>query len=222
MENGAFYISRVGQVRRARNRLSGKVEPFVMPSHTGLELDDDDDWVAGEALMRQHGIGRLLPEAGIRLVLTDVDGVLTDGGMYYAEDGGELKRFNTLDGKAFELLREQGVQTGIVTAERTALLAARARKVGADHVYQGVVDKLAVVKSLCSREGIAFSEVAYVGDDLGDLELLRAVGFSACPSTAVDAVKAVVHHVCDRAGGEGCVREIVEGHEARLAPASRS
>jgi YrbI family 3-deoxy-D-manno-octulosonate 8-phosphate phosphatase len=141
--------------------------------------------------------------------------------MYYGECGDELKRFNTLDGKAFELLRERGLRTGIVTAERTRLVADRAAKVGADHLFQGVADKLAVVEQLCAREGLALGEVAYVGDDLGDLELLRAVGFSACPSTAVDAVKAVVHRVCARGGGEGCVREVAD-EILRLAASASS
>lgn len=210
MENGAFYINRAGQVIDRQNRLGGTVQTFEMPGYTGLELDEEDDWLVGEALMRRHGLAGRMPEIPIRMVLTDVDGVLTDGGMYYGECGDELKRFNTLDGKAFELLRERGITTGIVTAERTRLVVHRATKIGADHLFQGVTDKLAVVTELCGEAGLSLDEVAYVGDDLNDLGLLRAVGFSACPSTAVASVKAVVDRVCARGGGEGCLREVAD------------
>ncbi|MCA8944467.1 MAG: acylneuraminate cytidylyltransferase [Planctomycetes bacterium] len=209
MENGAFYVSTIGRVLASKNRISGSIEPFEMPPHTALELDEPEDWEIGELLMRKHAAARGNRRA-IRLVLTDVDGVLTDGGMYYSESGDELKRFNTLDGKAFELLRDAGIETGIVTAENVALNAARARKVKADHVFQGVTDKLGVVTRLCAERGFDLSEVAYIGDDLNDLELLLAVGWSACPATATDRVRAVVDHVCEREGGRGCLREWVD------------
>ncbi len=213
VENGAFYVSRAGAVRAAQNRISGRVAPFEMAPHTALELDEEDDWLAGEALMRRLGPAAApapAPWPSIRLLLTDVDGVLTDGGMYSAETGDERKRFNTLDGKAYELARGRGVRTGIVTAEETLLVADRASKMRADFVFQGVRDKLDVVRELCAELGVALAEVAYVGDDLGDLELLREVGLAACPATAVNEVKAIAHYVCARGGGAGCVREVVD------------
>ena len=229
MENGAFYASTVARVRQFRNRMSGVVSPFVMPSYTGLELDEPEDWVAGEALMRRH-LSAELGSRPIRLVLTDLDGVLTDGGMYYADDGRELKKFNTVDGKAFELLRNRGIRTGIVTASASPLIGARARKIGADYLFEGAIDKLPIVRDLCAREGFELDEVAYMGDDVGDLEVLRAVGFAACPSTALDDVVDAVHYVAERGGGEGCLREIVDrfvlrqggGHGARRDSAARA
>lgn len=209
MENGAFYVSTVGRVRREGNRISGVIEPFVMPGYSGLELDEPEDWIAGEAMMRRHVLATRT-QRPIRLVLTDLDGVLTDGGMHYTDDGTEAKKFNTLDGKAFELLREQGLSTGIVTASANPLIGARARKIGADYLFEGATDKLAIVRDLCAREGFELEEVAYMGDDVGDLELLQEVGLSACPSTAVDAVLPVVHYVSERGGGEGCLREFVD------------
>ncbi len=210
IENGAFYINRAGTVRRYRNRLHGDVLPHEMAEHSVLELDEPDDWLIGEALMRRHGGVTQLPPPKLALVLTDVDGVLTDGGMYYGNSGEESKRFNTLDGMAFELARNAGLRTGIVTGESTDLVARRAAKIGADFVYQGIRDKLPVVERLCAELGIGLQQVAYVGDDLGDLEVLRAVGLAACPSTAVAAVRDVVHYVCERAGGQGCLREVVD------------
>jgi 3-deoxy-D-manno-octulosonate 8-phosphate phosphatase (KDO 8-P phosphatase) len=149
----------------------------------------------------------------IKLFLTDVDGVLTDGGMYYTESGDEFKQFNTRDGMAFELLRKAEIKTGIITSENTQIVARRAAKIKADYLYQGQRDggKLAAAKEICEKEGITLREVAYVGDDLNCIGLLEKVGLAACPADAVDAVKAVPGIVMlYKKGGEGCVREFVE------------
>lgn len=149
----------------------------------------------------------------IKLFLTDVDGVLTDGGMYYTESGDEFKKFNTRDGMAFELLRKAEIKTGIITSENTQIVARRAAKLKADYLYQGQRDggKLAAAKEICEKEGITLREVAYIGDDLNCIGLLEKVGLAACPSDAVNAVKAVPGIVMlYKKGGEGCVREFVE------------
>lgn len=210
VENGAFYAARAGDVRRAGHRLPGVVHPVVMPEYTAVELDEEDDWLVAESLLRRHALALVGPGRPIRMFLTDVDGVLTDGGMYYGESGEELKRFHTMDGKGIELLRERGVITGIITGERTELVVRRARKLGIDHLWQGVRDKLAVARALCDALSVDLEEVAYVGDDVGDVELLDAVGFSACPSTANPIVRRRVDWVCERPGGGGCVREVAE------------
>lgn len=149
----------------------------------------------------------------IKLFLTDVDGVLTDGGMYYTESGDEFKQFNTRDGMAFELLRKAEIKTGIITSENTQIVARRAAKIKADYLYQGQRDggKLAAAKEICEKEGITLREVAYIGDDLNCIGLLEKVGLAACPADAVDAVKAVPGiMMLYKKGGEGCVREFVE------------
>ena len=149
----------------------------------------------------------------IKLFLTDVDGVLTDGSMYYTESGDEFKKFNTRDGMAFELLRKAGIKTGIITSEDTQIVARRAAKIKADYLYQGQRDggKLAAAQEICTKEGISLSEVAYIGDDLNCISLLEKVGKAACPADAVDAVKAIPGiTMLYKKGGEGCVREFVE------------
>ena len=149
----------------------------------------------------------------IKLFLTDVDGVLTDGGMYYTESGDELKKFNTRDGMGFELLRKAGIKTGIITSENTQIVARRAAKIKADYLYQGQRDggKLAAAQEICALEGISLSEVAYIGDDLNCINLLEKVGLAACPADAVNEVKAVSGiKLLYRKGGDGCVRELVE------------
>jgi 3-deoxy-D-manno-octulosonate 8-phosphate phosphatase (KDO 8-P phosphatase) len=146
----------------------------------------------------------------IRLFATDVDGVLTDAGMYYSESGDEWKKFNTRDGMRIKLLQRAGLITAIVTQERTKLVARRAEKLAIPELHQGVMDKLLCVREMAARHGLTLSQVAYIGDDINDLETLKAVGFSATPADGVPQVAAVVDYICQKKGGEGAVREIIE------------
>jgi len=146
----------------------------------------------------------------IRIVATDVDGVLTDAGMYYSESGDELKKFNTRDGMGIKLLQKTGVITAIVTQERTKIVARRAEKLAIPELHQGVMDKLTVIREMAVRHGFALQQVAYIGDDVNDLEALRAVGFSASPADGLPEIVAAVDYVCQKKGGEGAVREVVE------------
>jgi 3-deoxy-D-manno-octulosonate 8-phosphate phosphatase (KDO 8-P phosphatase) len=147
---------------------------------------------------------------GIRLFATDVDGVLTDAGMYYAESGDEWKKFNTRDGMGIKLLQRAGIITAIVTQERTKLVARRAEKLMIPELHQGVMDKLSLVRDMASRHGLTLRQVAYIGDDINDLETLKEVGFSATPADGMPQVAAVVDYICQQKGGEGAVREIIE------------
>ena len=146
----------------------------------------------------------------IRLFATDVDGVLTDAGMYYAESGDEWKKFNTHDGMGIKLLQRAGIITAIVTQERTKLVARRAEKLAIPELHQGVMDKLSLVREMAARHGLTLSQVAYIGDDINDLDTLKAVGFSATPADGMPQVAAVVDYICQKKGGEGAVREIIE------------
>lgn len=146
----------------------------------------------------------------IRLFATDVDGVLTDAGMYYSESGEELKKFNTRDGMGIKLLQKAGLITAIVTQERTKLVARRGEKLMIPEVHQGVMDKLALVREMAERHTLSMEQVAYIGDDINDLATLKAVGFSATPADGLPQVAAAVDYVCTKKGGEGAVREIIE------------
>jgi YrbI family 3-deoxy-D-manno-octulosonate 8-phosphate phosphatase len=146
----------------------------------------------------------------IRLFATDVDGVLTDAGMYYAESGDEWKKFNTRDGMGIKLLQRAGIITAIVTQERTKLVARRAEKLAIPELHQGVMDKLSLVREMAVRHGLTLSQVAYIGDDINDLETLKAVGFSATPADGMPQIAAAVDYICQKRGGEGAVREIIE------------
>lgn len=146
----------------------------------------------------------------IKLFLTDCDGCLTDGGMYYTESGDEFKKFNTKDGMGFQLLRENGVLTGIVTGENTNIVANRAKKLKADILIQGETDKLSAIKRICDEREIKLSEVAYVGDDINDLEAVSGVGYGCTVKNAIDAVKKAAVYESEREGGSGAVREIID------------
>lgn len=151
---------------------------------------------------------RIIPE--IKMFLTDCDGCLTDGGMYYSEAGDELKRFNTLDGMGFRLLKERGIITGVITGEKRELNRRRSKKLALDILEQGVQDKLSVVEELCDKYRIDLCNVAYVGDDINDLSVIKAVGFGCSVPNGMDQVKKAAVYVTKRSGGQGAVREVVE------------
>ena len=214
MENGAFYINTVGNILKSGNRLSGKIGIYEMPEYTSFEIDEPDDWQVMENLMRKHVlVKRVTDTSNIKLFLCDVDGTLTDGGMYYSENGDELKKFNTRDGMALQMLREKGIKTGIITSEDTQIVARRAAKLKVDYLKQGKRDggKLAAAQEICDEMGITLQEVAYVGDDLNCIELLSTVEFAACPIDAFEDVKALPNiHIMTRKGGDAVVREVIE------------
>ena len=149
----------------------------------------------------------------IRLFLTDVDGTLTDGGMYYGSDGTEFKKFSTRDGMGLQLLQRTGVKVGIVTSENTTINVNRARKLGLDYLKQSARDggKLAAVNEICDEMGISLSEVAYVGDDVNCYDLLAAVGWAACPADACEKVRNIPGIlILEHRGGDACVREWID------------
>jgi len=149
--------------------------------------------------------------SNIKLFLSDVDGVLTDAGMYYAESGDEFKKFCTYDGMGFQLLQKKDIKVGILTTEDRELNRRRAKKLGLDFDFHGAKDKLQIVKDLCLTENITLAEVAYIGDDVNCFGLLSHVGIAACPNNAVDKIKAIPNIIqLKKNGGDGVVREFIE------------
>ena len=212
MENGAFYINTVKNILQLGNRLGGKIGIYEMPEYTAIEIDEPDDWTMLENLMRKHVL-KTQPVTKIKLFLTDVDGVLTDGGMYYSEIGDEQKKFNTRDGMGFHLLREAGIKSGIITTENTQIVERRAAKLKVDYVYQGknTGGKLQTALEICRKEGITLAEAAYIGDDINCYDLLCNVGMAACPADAVEKIKTIPNiKILRKKGGEGVVREFIE------------
>lgn len=145
-----------------------------------------------------------------KLILTDIDGVWTDGGMYYDQTGNEWKKFHTYDSAGVLLAHQNNIPVGIITGEDTEIVKRRALKLKIDFIFQGVTNKLEIAKSICEKLSIDLSEVAYIGDDLPDLDLLSHVGFSAAPQNAIKRVRDSVQIVTNLKGGEGAFREFVE------------
>lgn len=214
MENGAFYINTVGNILSNGNRLGGKIGIYEMPEYTATEIDEPDDWMILEKLMRKYKsefVNQKKPN--IKLFITDIDGTLTDGGMYYSENGDELKKFNTRDGMGLQMLREAGIKTAIITSEDRQLNQRRAEKLKIDFIRQGKANggKVAVAEEIAKEMGISMQEVAYIGDDVNCVDLLSKVGLAACPADACSKVKEIHGiQVMIRKGGKGCVREFIE------------
>jgi 3-deoxy-D-manno-octulosonate 8-phosphate phosphatase (KDO 8-P phosphatase) len=158
----------------------------------------------------------------IKLLATDVDGVLTDAGMYYSDNGDEMKKFNTRDGMGMTLLREQGIKVAIITREDSHIVERRAMKLKITDVFQGSRDKVVSMEVLLKRHNLQWDEAAYIGDDVNDLGVLKRVGFSAAPADAAVQNKSVVHYITKKKGGEGCVRELcdmlLEVNHAAIVP----
>ena len=145
-----------------------------------------------------------------KIILTDIDGVWTDAGMYYDQRGNELKKFSTSDSAGIIFSNKLNIPVGIITGEDTEIVKNRAKKLRIDILYQGVSDKVSVAKEICKKYNISLEEVAYIGDDIGDYKLLKLVGFSCAPANASDYIKNIVDYVTIKKGGEGAFREFVE------------
>lgn len=148
--------------------------------------------------------------AKIKLVITDVDGVLTDGGMYYTNKGDIMKRFHVRDGMGVTLLRKRNIPTLIITKEKTVMVKQWAKKMNIKKLYDGVSQKDAIFNQICKTFGVKPDQVAYIGDDVNDIELLKMVGLSAVPKDAITSAKRICHYTCRTKGGHGAFREFVD------------
>lgn len=212
MENGAFYICSRENLLKTGNRLSGNIKAYEMDADTAFEIDEPSDWIIIEALMKKNGL--LLDKdpdtKKIKMFLTDCDGCLTDGGMYYSENGDELKKFNTKDGMGLSNIRNKGVVTGIITGENTKIVERRAEKLHINELHQGVTDKLSVVRELAKKYHVSLEEVAYVGDDVNDIPVMEQVGFPCTVNDANSKVKELAAYISSYNGGDGAIRDIIE------------
>ena len=146
----------------------------------------------------------------IKLIITDVDGVLTDGGMYYSKNGEILKKFNTRDGMAVELLRNNKIPVVIITGEKSQIVLSRAKKLLIKDVFIGIKKKELLLPKICKKYKIKEDNIAYIGDDINDLKILQQVGFSASPKDGMSVIKKKSNYVCKVKGGEGVLREVAD------------
>lgn len=146
----------------------------------------------------------------LKLILTDVDGVMTDGSLLLLPDGSEAKAFHVRDGLAIVLAHQAGLRTGLISGRASAVVARRAQELGMAVVRQGIGDKAAALRQILAEQRLEAHEVGYVGDDLNDLPVMTEVGLCAAPKDAVFEVRAQAFMVLDSAGGRGCLREFIE------------
>ena len=228
VENGAFYITSRKDLLATGCRLSGNIRISLMSEDTYYEIDEPSDWTVTQALMEKREQKEEKPDASTasesnkpeekedrkelkyKMFLTDCDGCMTDGGMYYSEKGDELKKFNTRDGVAFRLLRERGIITGVITGEDVALNKRRCEKLKIDVLAPGCTDKVACINRLCATYNVKPEEVVYIGDDIADKDAIEFVGFGCCPADAAADIRAVAALVTKSKGGEGVIREVAE------------
>ena len=146
----------------------------------------------------------------IKIILTDVDGVLTDGGMYYTPTGDTIKKFHARDGMGVNLLKKSEIPTIIVTKEKTKMVKNWAKKMNISYVYDGIQEKEKILPEICKKYSVTSSQIAYVGDDVNDIGLLKKVGFSATPNDGIMDAQNIVDYVCKKKGGDGVLREVAD------------
>jgi len=146
----------------------------------------------------------------IKLVLTDVDGVLTDGGMYYSKKGEELKKFNARDGMGVELLRNEGIMTIMITKEKSLISEQRAQKIKVKEIRSGITNKEKEIFKISKKYNIPFSNIAFIGDDVNDVKPIKICGFSATPLDGHNEIKKFANYICKTRGGDGAFRELAD------------
>jgi 3-deoxy-D-manno-octulosonate 8-phosphate phosphatase (KDO 8-P phosphatase) len=171
-------------------------------AHKRIGLDD--------ARKRGDADGALERARILKLMIFDVDGVMTDGTLYYSERGEELKAFNSRDGHGIKMLRQYGVEVALITARNSRAVELRATDLGIAHLYQGAQDKRSAYAALLAQLGLAAGQSGYMGDDLLDLALITRCGFAATVPAAPEALKSRAHYVANAPGGHGAVREVCE------------
>jgi YrbI family 3-deoxy-D-manno-octulosonate 8-phosphate phosphatase len=211
VENGGFYISKAKDILNSRCRISGKIGTVKCSDETYFEIDEPSDWIIAENLLLNRR-EKMIDISKIKLLVCDVDGTLTDGTCYYSEDGQITKKFNVKDGLGLRLLREQtDIEPIFLTSSSESCILWRAKALEIE-CHHGVQDKLMHLECICKARGLTFDNVAYIGDDINDYDVISRVALSFAPNDAHPSIKKIVKYVLSNRGGKGCVREVIEQH----------
>jgi N-acylneuraminate cytidylyltransferase len=209
IENGAVYATTKESFMQSKNRMSGTIGLVEMPEETLTEIDSLTDWEIIEKLLAERQI-KQKKQNRINYLVLDVDGVFTDGCVYYSKEGEALKKFDMRDGMGLEILRQFGVQVVIMTSENSELVAQRMKKLQIQHVFLGVKDKYALLQNFIREHKTSWGDLAYIGDDVNDLANLCTVGWSLTPNDATEAVKPFVDVILNHEAANGAIREACE------------
>jgi len=209
IENGAVYCTTKSAFLNSKNRVSGTIGLVEMPEESLLEIDSRTDWDCIENLLMQR-LKNNKKTTKIEYLVLDVDGVFTDGGVYFNENGEFAKKFDMRDGMGLEILRQNKVEVIVITSEQSSLVAQRMKKLQIEHTFLGVKDKFAFLTYFALQKNINFGAIAYVGDDVNDLSNLCRAGWSFAPSNATKTVLNNVDVVLNNPSGNGAIREVCE------------
>lgn len=209
VENGAIYATTRKQFEQSGNRIGGKIGIARMPEDTFTELDEQADWLIIERLLINRLKANKKVKGKIKALFLDVDGVFTTGRVFFGESGELSKEFSIIDGMGLELLRDEGVDVYVITSEDSKIVTNRMKKLKIENYYPNIKDKYAKVEELLTHNNIKRSEIAYMGDDINDLSNLLSVGWSFCPSNAVNEVKYLADIILHAEGGKDAIREAV-------------
>jgi len=211
MENGAFYFTRHDLLEQAQCRLGGKISIYEMAGDNAVEIDEPGDWDRVASILLREGMQKnICSVSGIRGLVVDVDGTLTDGGMYYGPQGEALKKFNTRDAHGLQRVERAGLRFCVMTQEQSEVVKARMHKLRVNDYYPGVTDKLAKLYEIAQQWHLPLKAIAFIGDDLNDLTCMNAVGLACCPRDAVPEIRAVADYVAEHDGGAGAVRDVCD------------
>ena len=209
VENGAVYCTTKEAFLQSNNRMSGAIGLIQMSEETLMEIDSVSDWNIIENLLMERQ-KRMKVCQKIQYLVLDVDGVFTDGGIYYNEDGEFAKKFDMRDGMGLEILRENNVEVVVLTSENSIVVAQRMKKLKIENAFLGIKDKYSFLKQFLTLKNSSFDDVAYVGDDVNDLANICSCGWSFAPADAMNIVKAHADVVLTNNAGNGAIREVCE------------
>ena len=209
VENGAVYATTKTAFLESKNRVSGTIGLVEMSEASYTEIDNLTDWEIVEKLLSDR-LQKAKIQKRVNYLVLDVDGVFTDGSVYFGVEGEMLKRFDMRDGMGLEILRQNNVEVVVMTSENSALVGQRMRKLQIESVFLGVKDKYAFLTQFLNDRNASFADVAYVGDDVNDLANICSVGWSFCPANGTEIVKRHADYVLTQNSAAGAIREACE------------
>ncbi|MFT7284310.1 cytidylyltransferase domain-containing protein [Nonlabens sp.] len=209
IENGACYVTTHSALRESKNRISGNIATVPMTEQSLTEIDSLTDWKIVEELLAARLKLQKQSERITHLIL-DVDGVFTDGCIYYGADGEMMKKFDMRDGMGLEILRQYGVEVMVMTSENSKIVASRMKKLKIEDVFLGVKDKYSLLSRIVRDRNLSFSQIAYMGDDVNDLANMCAAGWSLAPANATQPIKNHADVILQNDSANGAIREATE------------
>ncbi len=209
IENGAVYTTTKQSLKETKNRLGNNIAIVEMPEDSLFEIDSEHDWIVVEQLLINRQKSKKQSDKITHFVL-DVDGVFTDGTVFFSKDGELTKQFDMRDGMGLEILREQNVEVWVMTSEQSEIVSQRMKKLKIENVYLGVKDKFSLLNHLLIEKQLSMNNIAYIGDDVNDMANICSVGWSFTPNNATQIVKQHADMVIPKDSGNGAIRAACE------------